>query len=64
MTMTIRLVKIAEELAEEHWSTYVKVILEAHETDEDVIRKCGVHYRTAFIHGFKHGVESKKEAGV
>lgn len=50
----------AEKLAEEHWSTYVKVILRAHGEDDDVIEKCGVHYRTAFVHGFKHGAESRE----
>ena len=46
--------KTAEELAEEHWETYVKIILELHEDDVDLIRKIGVHYNLAFIHGFKH----------
>ena len=55
--------KTAEELADEHWDTYVRVVVEVHEEDEDVIMKIGVHYRTAFVHGFKHGVESVKENG-
>jgi len=52
--------KSAEKLAEEHWSTYVRVILKAHGEDDGVIEKCGVHYRTAFVHGFKHGAESTR----
>lgn len=53
--------KTSEELAEEHWETYTQIILEAHEDDEDLIRKIRVHYVTAFVHGFKHGVESKRK---
>jgi len=55
------LFKTPKELAAEHWETYVKIILEAHEDDEDLIRKIGAHYVTAFVHGFKHGVESMRE---
>lgn len=39
-----------------HW-LYVKGILVAHGEDEDVIRKIGHHYMTAFEHGLKHGIE-------
>ncbi|MBA7552612.1 hypothetical protein ES705_45181 [subsurface metagenome] len=46
--------KTPRELAEEHWETYTKIILEVHGEDEDVIRKCGVHYVTAMVHGLKH----------
>ncbi len=51
----------AEELARKHWDTYVKKIVEAHESDPDVVAKCGVHYILTFIHGYKHGVESVNE---
>jgi len=55
----------AEKLAEAHWQ-YVKEALETvmpHDTEEDkkineeVLDIIGFHYKTAFIHGYKHGVE-------
>lgn len=45
------------ELASAHWG-YVKSVLEAHDEDPTVIEQCGFHYREAFTHGYKHGVES------
>ena len=47
-----------EQQAEAHWK-YVESVLEAHgvASEAEVI---GFHYKTAFIHGFKHGVESLK----
>lgn len=45
------------ELASAHWG-YVKSVLEAHDEDPNIIERCGFHYREAFIHGYKHGVES------
>lgn len=45
------------ELASAHWG-YVKSVLEAHNEDPKIIEQCGFHYREAFIHGYKHGVES------
>lgn len=45
-----------EELASAHWG-YVKSLLELHGEEPVVIEKCGQHYRAAFVHGFKHGVE-------
>lgn len=49
----------AKKLADAHWS-YVRDMLLAHDEDSDIIEKCGFHYRTAFIHGFKHGVEDDR----
>ena len=49
---------LAEQKAREHWETYVKKIVETHESDPTVVEKVGVHYILTFIHGFKHGVES------
>ena len=46
--------KTPKELAAEHWETYVKIILDVHEDDEELIRKIGVHYKLAFVHGYKH----------
>lgn len=45
------------ELADSHWG-YVKSVLEAHDEAPDIVERCGFHYREAFIHGYKHGVES------
>ena len=42
--------------ADLHWM-YIKSILELHGENSNVIRQCGAHYRAAFIHGWKHGVE-------
>lgn len=50
----------SKKLANDHWN-YIKSLLEIHEESEEVITKSGFHYQTAFIHGFKHGVEWIKE---
>ena len=50
----------SKEIATTHWETYVKKIVELHESDPSVVEKCGVHYILAFIHGYKHGVEDTK----
>jgi hypothetical protein len=44
--------KSAWVLADEHWG-YVKEVLELHGARE--IQAIGWHYKTAFIHGYKHG---------
>ena len=50
-----------EEMAEAHWSYVRKVIEQQHNYDiggiipDEVIDLVGFHYRTAFVHGFKHG---------
>lgn len=49
-----------EQLADEH-TEYIQGILEAHDEPEDVQRMILHHYRTAFIHGYKHGVEDSDE---
>ncbi len=46
-----------EKLAVAHWK-YVRAMLEAHGIDKNDIEMCGFHYYSAFIHGYKHGVES------
>jgi len=51
----------ARELAEAHWDSYVKKIVEAHESDPSVVEKVGVHYVLTFIHGYKHGVEDAEK---
>jgi hypothetical protein len=46
----------ATKLANEHWD-YVAKLLANVGMDEKCIKIAGFHYKTAFIHGFKHGVE-------
>ena len=48
-------------LAKDHWE-YVEELLIAHGEKNEDIELIGFHYRTAFIHGFKHGVEETKGA--
>jgi len=47
-----------DKMVEEHWS-YVKSLLEAHNEIEEDIPKYGFHYKSAFLHGFKHAKEDK-----
>lgn len=49
-----------EMLAAAHWG-YVESVLQLHGEQLDVIEKCGEHYKAAFVHGFKHGIESLAE---
>lgn len=51
----------AKKLAEDHWS-YVQDVLASHGVDAETIKTSEFHYKSAFIHGFKHGVESLKES--
>lgn len=50
----------ARELAETHWESYVKKIVEVHEHDPAVVEVVGVHYILTFIHGYKHGIEDSE----
>jgi hypothetical protein len=43
-------------LAEAHWS-YVESVLSNHDLSEREIGIAKFHYISAFIHGYKHGVE-------
>jgi len=45
-------------LADAHWR-YIESVLRQHGEDEDVINKCGHHYKAAFEHGWKHAKEQK-----
>jgi hypothetical protein len=47
---------LVRRLAKAHWD-YVSGVLRAHGEAEDVIEKCGHHYRAAFEHGWKHANE-------
>ena len=48
-----------ERMVDAHWD-YIESVLRIHGEDEDVIEKCGHHYRTAFLHGWKHADEARK----
>ena len=49
-------VKTTQSMAEAHWD-YVESVLRSHNERQEVIDKCHHHYVTAFVHGFKHGVQ-------
>ena len=51
----------SSKLADDHWG-YVASVLKAHGETDDVIEKCGHHYKTAFIHGFKHAQELNEQS--
>ena len=53
--------KIAYRAARKNMQIHSAIILKINDKDEVIIEKCGFHYKTAFEHGFKHGVESEKE---
>lgn len=46
----------SNEEATAHWE-YVKSVLLQHEVSQREIDNCGSHYKAAFQHGWKHGVE-------
>lgn len=48
---------MSQELADKHWS-YIESLLATHGTDAQSLQLIKFHYTTAFVHGFKHGVES------
>ena len=53
----------AKKLAEEHWSYVGEVVKQGagnlvYLTQEQIIDIIKFHYQSAFIHGFKHGVEN------
>ena len=47
----------AERQAELHWA-YVKGVLALYLASESIIQQAAYHYKTAFIHGWKHGQEA------
>lgn len=49
--------KDANQLADEHWG-YIEALLKAHE-EEFNIKQIEFHYKSAFIHGYKHAMEDK-----
>ena len=40
-----------------HWD-YVEKTLQTHCIDQSELDLCGHHYKTAFVHGWKHGQEA------
>lgn len=50
----------AQTLADAHWK-YVSEVLAHAGTDLHTIRVIGFHYKSAFVHGFKHGREDRME---
>jgi len=53
--------KSAKQIAREHWN-FIKKVLETHGEDPEVIKRVGFHYRTAFVHGYGHGLEARSES--
>lgn len=49
--------KSSKQLADEHWG-YIEALLKAHE-EEYNIKQIEFHYKSAFIHGYKHAMEEK-----
>lgn len=49
--------KSSKQLADEHWG-YIEALLKAHE-EEYNIKQIEFHYKSAFIHGYKHAMEDK-----
>jgi len=47
---------ISSELAAAHWY-YIERLLNVHNEPKDMIKCIRFHYLSAFIHGFKHGVD-------
>ena len=45
-----------KELAEMHWN-YIKELLQSHNEESEIISLVEFHYKTAFIHGYKHAIE-------
>lgn len=54
--MNDELEKTAKELADAHWS-YIHDLLSAHGIGSGLTDICRFHYVSAFVHGFKHGIE-------
>ena len=48
-----------EKLINNHWA-YVKDVLEAHGTVPEDVKLAEFHYKTAFMHGYKHALEADK----
>jgi len=49
----------ATELAEAHWG-YISNLLKNSGVGEQEVLRIEFHYKTAMVHGYKHGVEDAK----
>jgi len=49
----------ATELADAHWS-YVEELLMAHQVPAAMVDNAKFHYKSAFIHGYKHAMEDSQ----
>ena len=49
----------SKELADAHWK-YIEALLMIHENDQDFVDVIGFHYKSSFIHGYKHGIEAEQ----
>ena len=47
----------AEQLADEHWDNYVGPLAEAHGSTPLEYDIAKFHYKSAFMHGYKHALE-------
>jgi len=52
----------ATELADAHWS-YVEELLMAHQVQAQKVDEAKFHYKSAFIHGYKHAMEEQETTG-
>ena len=50
----------ANELADAHWG-YVSEVLKKHMVSDNMIEIAGFHYKSAFVHGYKHAIEDIDE---
>lgn len=46
----------ADTLVRDHWE-YIQALLLVQNCDEDDLKMIEFHYKTAFLHGYKHGIE-------
>ena len=58
-----RLLLKSKEESMAHW-VYVKYVLTTHKIPMATIDMCGMHYNTAFQHGWKHALEYTNEHKV
>ena len=49
-----------KQLAEAHWE-YIEKLMKQHGEEQTTIDLIGFHYKTAMIHGYKHGKEDVKK---
>lgn len=50
----------ADKLVNDHWEYVESILTIFHEWDENFIKHIELHYRTAMLHGYKHGIEDSR----